>query len=167
MAKPNLCTRLGDLGTPELRNHHTIVIEQTENKQQRAKNITQTPLDWYFAHSHITQAQWKAGNRIYDDFIYSGRYHMTMSSFTKTGRTNAPFNYSDRQLMARKRFYNALDRLEKEGENLIVQVCCYGQRPHEQDFSARYAIARLRSALEELAYHYGIGSAKGGRRERQ
>jgi hypothetical protein len=164
--KSTLIARFSDVGTPELKNHHKIIIEQTDENTQRARNITQMPMDWYAAHKHITKTQWQAGNKVYEDFIYSGRYHLTVSCFTKTTSNSPPFHYSEQQLYARKRFYKALDQLEQEGQRLVVNICCLGEWAHQQGMSRKYAITRLRSALDELAHYFGMNDESGGQDEK-
>jgi hypothetical protein len=143
--------RIGDLGTPELRNHHTIVIEETEDHISRARNITQTPLDWYLARNYITQEQWQAGNRMYCSFVQASFTQVTVTDFMRVSQKNKPRNFSDTQIAAREQFYKALHHLETEGQQLVLSVCCFSEWPYNQGFPRKYAIARLRSALQELA----------------
>ncbi len=148
--------RYSDMGTPELRQHHSIITEDADEHSVRARNITQAPLDWYLAHDHITEPQWKAGDRIYRSFVYAGIPHATITDFTQVARSNKPHSFTDKQIAARERLYGALDQLESEGQHLVIRVCCFGEWPHAQGLPKRYAVQRLRSALDELAIYFGF-----------
>ena len=156
--------KFSDMGTPELRQHHTIIKEDADEHTTRAKNITQTPLDWYYAHDHITKIQWNAGDRIYRDFTHAGVYPSTVSNYINAIPSgNKQPTMTDNQIDARRRLYEAIDQLEYEGQLLITHVCCYGKWPYEEGLERRYASQRLRSALDELAIHYGF-TRKGEKR---
>lgn len=146
-----------DFGTKELRQHHTIVIEAADEYTERARNITQAPLDWYLVHGHISEAQWQAGSRMYNDFVYAGILHVSTTDFSQVIRGGGkPHDSSTGQIAARERFYKSLDQLEEEGQQLVLQVCCYGERPYLPGLPPRYALPRLKSALQELAVFFGF-----------
>lgn len=155
--RPTLPAKYSDMGTPELRQHYTIVKEDADKHTQRARNITQAPLDWYLAHSHITHEQWQAGDRLFQSFTYAGLFPSTVVTYMDSGtKGTGGQSFTDTQIAARKRLYTALDQLEREGQQLVIHVCCLGDWPSITGTDRRYAVARLRSALHELAIYFGL-----------
>ena len=74
-------TIVSDLGTPELENHYDLGIEYVDSDgeiaepgkgRKRAKNLTQTTLDYLKRHGLINDEQHNAGERLYWDCYMSG-----------------------------------------------------------------------------------------------
>ena len=70
-----------DLGTPELENHFELGIEYVDSDgdiaepgkgRKRAKNMTQTTLDYLKRHGLINDEQHNAGERLYQDCYMAG-----------------------------------------------------------------------------------------------
>lgn len=73
--------RVSDLGSPELENHCRLRVEYVDAEgepaepgrgQKRARNLTQTTLDYLKWHNLINEEQHQAGERLYWDCYFSG-----------------------------------------------------------------------------------------------
>ena len=148
-------TKISDMGTPELRQHHTIIKEYVDEHTVQARNATQRPIDRYLSYKSISQEQWEAGDRVYRDFIHAGLLPKTTPDYSNVVKSKGkPSTSTEKQLEAREQFHKVLDCLEQEGRQLVWNVCCLGHPCSEQGMARKYAIARLRSALEELSYYF-------------
>ena len=158
-----------DLGTQGLHKHSNVILEKSKTGVNRVRNLTQSPLDYYYKRKQITELQYKAGRRFNGDFIYSGMNPNTTMNYKnfmlgKSKQKNAscfePAN--DNQIDAKERFSNALDTIGRVLSPILIHVCCF--EGYAGDWAAMNGKAgrqgktegmvTLRIALEHLAIHY-------------
>ncbi|MHA1539427.1 MAG: DUF6456 domain-containing protein [Alphaproteobacteria bacterium] len=160
-----------DFGTEGLHRHSNLALEKTKTGVQRARNLTQSPLDYYYKRKQITEAQYKAGRRLNADFVYSGmspsvtmRYQNFMMGGTKQKKGQRFDPANDNQIDAKERFSGAVSGVGRVLSPILIHVCCFeGSAGDWVAMNGRAGrqgktegMVTLRIALEHLAMHYEL-----------
>ena len=157
--------------TSEFLQHHRIEDAEVvhfgdgkEIKPHRAmakRNLTQRPIDQYHYQHNITDAQYMAAERFYQDWYTMGGIPRMTANMTGVGGGGAPSYGTDRQQAARDRHRAALLVIDMYDQGFVLDVVCFEQYLGGQLMKNRITIRtrfdRLRNALDRLARHYGIG----------
>lgn len=156
-----------DLGTPELKRHHLVVIEGSGKPHGRV--VDQRPLDRYLArgqlseNGRIARALFEAGHRLRTDWAIAGLEPRLIGHMGPRG--HGPGDFTHTQLAARRRKEQALAAVGSAFRGVLVHVVCCdgtagewarGQGKRGGNGEA-WGMAALRLALAELARFYGIG----------
>ena len=160
-----------DMVTPELRLRH--VIEDREQvhfgdgktiKPHRVvvpHNVTQRPIDQYHYQHNISDVQYLAADRFWSDWYYAGLPTRMTANYTGVGVGGAPNYGTDRQQAAKGRLKAAMLVLDMYDQEFVIDVVCHdkflGGELMKNRITIRTRFDRLRSALDRLARHYGIG----------
>ena len=164
-------TQRTEFVTSEFLQHHRVedaVIvhfgDGKEIKPHRAmakRNLTQRPIDQYHYQHNITDAQYMAAERFYQDWYTMGASPRLTANLTGVGGGGAPNYGTDRQQAARDRHRAALLVIDMYDQGFVLDVVCFEQYLGGQLMKNRITIRtrfdRLRNALDRLARHYGIG----------
>jgi len=148
-------TRHGDTGTPELLRQKGIEITIVEGQPKaRVRNIS--PLHTYYKRSHITTAQYSAGNRLYECWItgWFGFSNCEVKERTQGGK--AP-ELTEKQVHAMHQYQRGMAYVAAENW-LVKQVCLNEISIAQLEASARkrkILKQRLSIALDNLARGYG------------
>jgi hypothetical protein len=147
---------LVDLGTPELQNHHEIVMD---TGIKRARNITQTQIDRLFVTDKITLRQRNAANEFYACFrACNMETSVTASYGTRIG--GASHDIPERVARARSRWRKANEEMGKYVAPIVRAVAVFDESPFDASEEAgcqrRSALDILRIGLHTLADHYGL-----------
>jgi len=142
---------------------------------------SQTPLAWLRQRKDksgqplISEAQFMAGERLRMDFERACRLpHVTANLSAdgggrrdQGGREAAFADRIDRQIAARQRLEQALERVGPDHAPVLLDVCCLAsgiaQVETRYGWPQRSGKVVLSIALNELARHYGYLSGVGGR----
>ena len=149
-----------------------------------AKARAESPLAWLYrrrdkdGQSLISEAEFKAGERLGEDFWFAHMTPRTTSEWSLTagcgGRRGAPGSESDMNdhvLRAKERVTRALKAVGPELAGVLIDVCCHMKGIEEAERKAgwpqRSGKVVLNIALTRLARHYGLirdpDEARGGR----
>jgi len=160
-----------DMVTPELRRQHVIADAEAVHfgdgkniKPHRAwakRNLTQRPIDQYHYQHNISDVQYMAADRFWSDWYYAGLPPRLTANLMGVGGGGAPVYGTDRQQAARNRLKAALMVLDMYDQGFVIDVVCHdkflGGELMKNRITIRTRFDRLRSALDRLARHYGIG----------
>lgn len=114
-----------DLGTPELENHHAMKIEYVDAEgnytdpqkgRKRARNITQTTLDYCKAYALISEEQHAAGERLYWDCYYGGlvsRAVALLPTGMPRSKTNKFPDFAEGRVDSQRRYARVRDELNR------------------------------------------------------
>lgn len=157
--------------TPEFLQHHQVepvtVVHFGDGKDikpHRAlakRNMTQRPIDQYHYQHNITDVQYMAAERFYQDWYLMGASPRLTANLTGVGGGGARNYGTDRQQAARDRHRAALLAIDMYDQGFVIDVVCYdkflGGQLMKNRVTIRTRFDRLRDALDRLARHYGIG----------
>lgn len=160
--KRSRMVELRDFGTPEIKQHHLVVIEGT--KEAHARVADQRPMDRYWLRGELchfnrdlNRVMYEAGCRLRSDWSMAGlEPRVTANLFGVGGGSD---DRSDRQIAAKVRCQRALIEVGPVVSDILVHVACLDGE------AAQWALAKgwrraadgmppLRLALEHLARHY-------------
>jgi hypothetical protein len=156
-----------DLGTPQLKRHHLVVIEGSGKPHGRV--VDQRPLDRYLVrgqlseNGQIARALFEAGHRLRTDWTIAGLEPRLIGQLGPRG--HGPNDFTQTQLAARRRKDQALAAVGPAFIPILVHVVCCdgtagewarGQGKRGGNGEA-WGMAALRLALAALARHYGVG----------
>jgi hypothetical protein len=156
-----------DLGTPQLKRHHLVVIEGSGRPHGRV--VDQRPLDRYLVRGQLSEnreiarALYEAGHRLRTDWTIAGLEPRLIAHMGPRG--HGPDSFSERQLAARRRKDQALAAVGPAFVPILVHVaCCDGTAGEWARGQGKlggngeaWGMAALRLALAALARHYRIG----------
>ena len=115
-----------DLGTPQLKRHHLVVIEGSGRPHGRV--VDQRPLDRYLVrgqlseNGEIARALHEAGHRLRTDWTIAGLEPRLIAHMGPRG--HGPENFTDRQLAARRRKDQALAAVGPAFVPVLIHVAC-------------------------------------------
>ncbi len=116
---------LSDLGSPELENHHVLKIDYVDSEgkytdpakgRKRARNATQTTLDYCKTYALISEEQHFAGEQLYADCYYSGMVPRAIVSLMDgLPRTGSPrfSGFAEGRIDAQRRYAHLRQELNK------------------------------------------------------
>lgn len=129
-------------------------------------NAVESPLGWLFAHGHVTERQFAAGEMLREQWElghYPPRVTMAWDSPPKgrngRGAAEGPA-LSDRSTRARARFESAVKAVGPGLRDIMWRVVCAGEGMREAEtalgWPARAGKLVLRMALDRLADHFRL-----------
>lgn len=141
--------------------------------QASARARTESPLVWLHRRRDkdgrplISEAEFKAGERLAEDFWFAHMTPRTTSEWSMTagcgGRRGAPgasADLSDHVLRAKDRVTRALAAVGPELAGVLIDVCCHMRGIEDAERKAgwpqRSGKVVLNLALTRLARHYGL-----------
>lgn len=137
-----------------------------DRRRSVAVNITESPLTWLHSRGHLTQQQLMAGEKLRNDFeAASMGAQVTMqwdvASFGKQKRgSHEPLAQSERMLMAKQRFDDAISALGGDLSDIAWRVICaneaIGGAERALGWPQRSGKLVLKIALNRLVAHYRI-----------
>lgn len=129
-------------------------------------NIGESPLSWLYAHKHLTERQFLAGEKLRSDYERASLGPNITMSWNATppskGRRAAPghMDQSESNIHAKQRFDNALAILGDGLDNVAWRVICNGESVSSAEkamgWPTRSGKLVLKLALDRLAAHYVI-----------
>ena len=114
-----------DLGSPQLENHHVLKIDYVDAEgkftdpakgRKRARNVTQTTLDYCKTYALISEEQHFAGEQLYADCYYSGMVPRAIVSLMDgLPRTGSPrfLGFAEGRIDAQRRYAHIRLELNK------------------------------------------------------
>jgi hypothetical protein len=114
-----------DLGTPELENHHVLKVDYVDAEgkytdpakgRKRARNVTQTTLDYCKTYALISEDQHAAGEQLYADCYYSGLVpRAIVSMMNGLPRTGSPkfVGFAEGRIDAQRRYAEVREKLNR------------------------------------------------------
>ena len=138
-----------------------------------AKQDHRSALDWLYerrdraGQAFLSDAEYQAGTRLRDDFERAHLMPRTTSSWSQTpgrrqrrGAVNVTGSFNERTLAARQRVRRALQSVDPDNANLLIDVCLFDCKLVDIERAAgwpqRSGKIILRFALRQLARHYGL-----------
>jgi hypothetical protein len=129
-------------------------------------NAVESPLGWLFAHGHVTERQFAAGEMLREQWEhghYPPRVTMCWDSAPRSrharGAPEGPV-LSGREVRARARFDAAVKAVGPGLRDIVWRVVCAGEGMREAEtalgWPARAGKLVLRMALDRLADHYRL-----------
>ncbi len=116
---------LSDLGSPELENHHVMKVDYVDAEgnyaepgkgRKRARNVTQTTLDYCKAYALISEDQHTAGEQLYADCYYSGLVpRAIVSMLDGLPRSGSPkfLGFAEGRIDAQRRYAEVRETLNR------------------------------------------------------
>lgn len=116
---------LSDLGSPELENHHVLKVDYVDAEgnytdpakgRKRARNVTQTTLDYCKTYALISEEQHSAGEQLYADCYYSGLVpRAIVSMMNGLPRTGSPkfIGFAEGRIDAQRRYGEVREKLNR------------------------------------------------------
>ncbi len=116
---------LSDLGSPELENHHVLKVDYVDAEgnytdpakgRKRARNVTQTTLDYCKTYALISEEQHIAGEQLYADCYYSGLVpRAIVSMMNGLPRTGSPkfTGFAEGRIDAQRRYAEVREKLNR------------------------------------------------------
>ena len=150
--------------TPERYQHGDVIqMVATDIPGVRGRRVeTQTNMDRYLKHRRITQRQYDAGMRIYADWRRQGGEPRVVAAYEHRIPGSGD---TDREVMARKRYTDAIQAVGKRLTGVIVHVALLdhsvGDWAREHGYRAEAGMAALHLALDTLADHYRLTPSDG------
>jgi hypothetical protein len=158
-----------DRGTPELRQHHTLVEEGTRESRMGGRAephmrvVDQWPLDRYHHRGELAPGQpernqilWRAGDRLRIDWAMATGEPLKAARLERQDR--GPVRAADTREDARRAFRSARRAVGTLHTSVLVHVVCQGHSArdwaHRTARRPRRGLPALRLALAELARHY-------------
>jgi hypothetical protein len=158
-----------DRGTPELRQHHTLVEEGTRESRMGGRAephmrvVDQWPLDRYHHRGELAPGQpelnailWRAGDRLRIDWAMATGEPLKAARLERQDR--GPERAADTREDARRAFRAARRAVGTLHTSVLVHVVCQGHSARDWAHSTarrpRRGLPALRLALAELARHY-------------
>lgn len=147
-----------DHGTPELRNHHTVL-----KTSQRSYVLSQIPIDYYhYTKKSIDRRSYEAGVKLFEAFSRSGILPSSSPCTSPMGAVSSKKDCPlEGSLKARQEVRRALNHCGGAvGMFVVFNVVCYGlmlselTMPHYRSPSSK--MDRLKEALSDLANFYRI-----------
>jgi hypothetical protein len=160
---------------PFIAQHSNHKIEQKKvgkKTEKVVKNLGNTPLSWLIKRKDkkgkalISHAQFEAGEKLSQDFEYSGALPKTtgfydgvpISGKSKGGwRELSP---TERQMAAKARVNKALDYVGPGLSDILVRVCCFHEGLEQAErqlvWPSRSGKLVLKMALDRLVEHYKL-----------
>lgn len=158
---------------PFVAQHSNFQLEQKKVGKKTeiiARNIGNTPLSWLLkrkdrsGQAYITYAHLEAGEKLSQDFEYSGLLPKTTGFYDgvpisgKTKRGWQALCPTERQLAAKGRVNKALDFVGPGLSDILVRVCCFHEGLEQAErqlvWPTRSGKLVLKMALERLVAHY-------------
>ncbi|MEE8294128.1 MAG: DUF6456 domain-containing protein [Sphingomonadales bacterium] len=169
------------LGDPFRAQHSSFQKEQKKvgkKTETIVRNMGNTPLSWLmkrkdkFGKTYINQQHLEAGEKLSEDFEYSGLYPKTTGFYDGvpiSGRSKGGWrasNPTERQLAAKGRVSKALDFVGPGLSDVLVRVCCFHegleQAERQLAWPPRSGKLVLKIALERLVEHYNPKNNQNG-----
>ena len=161
-----------DHGVDAFRQQHlSVTAARSETAQKQLRNQSESPLEWLYKRrgkngkSFISKDQFDAGERLRRDFTFAQLEPRVTSSWNPLARIGPSAftdgaEISDRVIVAKQRFYQALDRVGPGLGDILLEVCCHltglAEAERKLDWPARSGKIVLAIALDQLARHYGM-----------
>lgn len=114
-----------DLGPAELENHHVLKVDYVDAEgkytdpgkgRKRARNVTQTTLDYCKTYALISEDQHAAGEQLYADCYYSGLVpRAIVSMMNGMPRNSSPkfVGFAEGRIDAQRRYAELRDKLNR------------------------------------------------------
>lgn len=153
-----------DRGTPERRQHDAferVDVLVGGELRRVAKVSTQTPLDRYRRRAEISEEQWRAGERLRQDFILASLNQRVTAAYEERRRGGSD-DWSERRLAARERFVAALRAVGTVLSPVLMHVSCLDGRASDWAASRGHrgrraeiaGMTALQLGLDALGLHY-------------
>lgn len=132
-------------------------IGQSGGYQLRTTSI---PLDHYLKLRTLNTEEYRAGNRLFSDFYFSGQTSKLTVNLNAMpqGERGAYLPNNERQREARENYRKALMAVHgKIGQLMVNNVCCFGFWVNDFEsppYNQRSAIHRFKEALADLVEFY-------------
>lgn len=132
-------------------------------------NLAESPLGWLFAHGHLSERQFAAGERLRSDWErgqLDPRVTMAWDAAPVTRGSGSPAapDLSLTQLDARRRFEAAVEAAGQGLSDILWRVVCAGEGMREAEralgWPARAGKLVLLFALDRIADHYRVPGRK-------
>ena len=128
-------------------------------------NLRESPLSWLHARGHLSDRQFDAGERLRADWERAQLSpSITMrwdAVWVKAGPSDRGLTPSERQLAAKRRFQEAVDRAGPGLADVLWRVACAGESLPDAEkalsWPARSGKLVLGLALDRVADYYRIG----------
>lgn len=142
--------------------------DNPQNKRGRSVliNIGESPLSWLYAHKHLSEQQFLAGEKLRSDYERAALGpNITMSwndAPPSKSRRGAPghMEMSESMMLAKERFDNAMKILGGGLDNVAWRVICNGESVSSAEkalaWPTRSGKLVLKLALDRLASYYHI-----------
>jgi hypothetical protein len=140
-----------DHGTAERGQHGELVTRETMVAGITGKRVKhECRLDWYWDKGSIIDRQYEAGLRFRRDWHFAASAPSVVGAYgARISRPAGRQDFTDTQLVARRRTAAAIALLGRELAAIVVDVCCF-------DNWASGRLPALRDGLGMLADHYGL-----------
>lgn len=159
-------TRHYDCGTKIRLERGEIELAVDHSGGQRARVRVVSVLDELYNRRQLNDTQHRAGERLYHDWYYgvASRDSIGVAPYeprpSQNNGGNKQAEYSDRRMDCWQSYHSAMAMLEAIGRGVVEGVCFYDKTTKSIEMTLglprQYGIARLREALDTLAYHYGF-----------
>lgn len=121
----------------------------------------QTPLDSLRRRGSIDEPQFQAGVEMAKFFHVAGIMRMSRSKFEyQSPSTDTRLTGSEAQSYARERLKQCITAMGRVGSVIALDVCCYEYTvkdcSKQKGFDEKYAMERLREALDDYAVALGL-----------
>lgn len=122
-------------------------------KEKVARTTTQTPLDRYYRRNQIDEDQWKAGNKLFEDWYKSGLSPKLTADLMRmnVGECNYGMPSSERMAHHRREFRAASAVVWDFCGAELFHVCC-----EQKTIGSDAGMAIFKRGLDVLARHYGF-----------
>lgn len=149
-----------DHGTPELRNHHTML-----KTRQRSYVLSQVPVDYYYySKKTISQREYHAANKLFAAFSRSGILPATTAAHNPLGVVSSGKgkpNILEGNWKARQEVRRALESAGGQvAQYMLFNVVCFGIALNELNIfgykTSSSKMDRFKEALQELADFYRV-----------
>ena len=152
--------------TPELRQHHRVVEEETMVAGKKRRRIdTQRTLDRYLAYGQLDEGRVNAGNRLYKVWYQAGGMPIHIAAYAV--RIDKQSDWHERKIEASLSVEKALNdrRLGGSLTSILIAVCLHdeaaGGWAQQCGRSRDGAMDTLRDALERLSLYYQASDGRG------
>lgn len=158
---------------PFIAQHSNLKLEQKKvgrKTETNLRNMGNTPLSWLmkrkdkFGKAYITLEQLEAGEKLSQDFEYSGLHPKTTGFYDGvpiSGKSRRGWQEAcptEQQLAAKGRVNKALEAVGPGLSDILVRVCCFHEGLEQAErqlvWPTRSGKLVLKIALERLVDHY-------------
>ncbi len=141
-------------------------ISKAQKRRSVTMNVGESPLSWLFAHGHLSERQYIAGEKLRTDYERAAMgANITMSWNNmppSNGRRGAPGHMDESEAMinAKRRFDDAIAILGEGLDNIAWRVICNCESVSTAEkalgWPTRSGKLVLKLALDRLVHHYHI-----------